>query len=204
VHELGLEVAVVVGGGNYFRGRMAESLGIGRTEADDIGMPGTVMNALMLRGALTARTDADVRVMTAFPLQSMAEPYIRLRAVRHLRHGAIVVLAGGSANRSSRPTTQPSSGLWSWARTPSSPPSTVLTASTTATRTRDQGRPAWRFSPTKRRWRAKSRSWTPVRWYRRRARPRDARVRRSSERNHASHEAALSSWADEIAMAAPR
>jgi uridylate kinase len=95
VHELGLEVAVVVGGGNYFRGREADDLGIGRAEADDIGMLGTVMNALMLRGALMARTEADVRVMTAFPLQSMAEPYIRLRAVRHLRHGAVLVLAGG-------------------------------------------------------------------------------------------------------------
>jgi uridylate kinase len=74
---------------------MAEELGIGRAEADDIGMLGTVMNALMLRGALTARTEADVRVMTAFPLQSMAEPYIRLRAVHHLRRGAVLVLAGG-------------------------------------------------------------------------------------------------------------
>ena len=95
MHELGVQVAVVVGGGNYFRGRMADGWGISRAEADNIGMLGTVMNALMLRGALTARTDADVRVMTAVPIHSVAEPFIRLRAVHHLERGMIVVLAGG-------------------------------------------------------------------------------------------------------------
>ena len=95
VHDLGIQVAVVVGGGNYFRGRMADGWGISRAEADNIGMLGTVMNALMLRGALTARTVTDVRVMTAMPIQSVAEPFIRLRAVRHLERGLIVLLAGG-------------------------------------------------------------------------------------------------------------
>jgi len=95
VHDLGVEVAVVVGGGNYFRGRMADGWGIGRAEADNIGMLGTVMNALMLRGALTGRTDADIRVMTAIPMQSVAEPFIRLRAISHLAQGRIVILAGG-------------------------------------------------------------------------------------------------------------
>ncbi|HET6187101.1 MAG TPA: UMP kinase [Trebonia sp.] len=95
VHKLGVQVAVVVGGGNYFRGRMADGWGISRAEADNIGMLGTVMNALMLRGALTARTDADIRVMTAVPIHSVAEPFIRLRAVHHLERGMIVVLAGG-------------------------------------------------------------------------------------------------------------
>src|ERR1700691_1546999 len=95
VHKLGVEVAVVIGGGNYFRGRMADGWGIGRAEADNIGMLGTVMNALMLRGVLTARSEADVRVMTAVPMQSVAEPFIRLRADRHLRRGLIVLLAGG-------------------------------------------------------------------------------------------------------------
>ena len=95
VHELGAELAVVIGGGNYFRGRMAEGWGIGRAEADNIGMLGTVMNALMLRGVLTGRHESDVRVMTAIPMQSVAEPFIRLRADRHLRHGLIVLLAGG-------------------------------------------------------------------------------------------------------------
>jgi uridylate kinase len=77
VHDLGVQIAVVVGGGNYFRGRMAEGWGISRAEADNIGMLGTVMNALMLRGVLTA------------------EPFIRLRAVRHLNRRLIVMLAGG-------------------------------------------------------------------------------------------------------------
>jgi uridylate kinase len=95
VHDLGVQLAVVIGGGNYFRGRMAAGWGISRAEADNIGMLGTVMNALMLRGALTAKTATDVRVMTAVPIQSVAEPFIRLRAVRHLEQGLIVLLAGG-------------------------------------------------------------------------------------------------------------
>jgi len=80
VHDLGVQIAVVVGGGNYFRGRMAG---------------GSVMNALMLRGVLTAGTGLDVRVMTAIPIQSVAEPFIRLRAAHHLDRGLIVLLAGG-------------------------------------------------------------------------------------------------------------
>ena len=95
LHQIGIQVAVVVGGGNYFRGRMAEGWGISRAEADNIGMLATVMNGLMLRGALTARTDADVRVMTAMPITSVAEPFIRLRAAHHLERDKIVVLAGG-------------------------------------------------------------------------------------------------------------
>ncbi|MGY0235321.1 UMP kinase [Longispora urticae] len=95
VRELGVQVAVVIGGGNYFRGRMADGWGIDRAEADNIGMLGTVMNALTLRGALTGASARDVRVMTAIPMTSMAEPFIRLRAVRHLEHGALVLLAGG-------------------------------------------------------------------------------------------------------------
>jgi uridylate kinase len=95
VRELEVQIAVVLGGGNFFRGRMAAGWGISRAEADNIGMLGTVMNALMLRGALTARTDIDIRVMTAIPIESVAEPFIRLRAIRHLERGSIVLLAGG-------------------------------------------------------------------------------------------------------------
>src|SRR6202042_2235912 len=95
VRDLGVQVAVVVGGGNYFRGRMADGWGISGAEADNMGMIGTVVNALMLRGALTPRTDAERRVMPAVPIHSGAEPFIRLRAVRHLEPGMIVVLAGG-------------------------------------------------------------------------------------------------------------
>jgi uridylate kinase len=95
VRDLGIEVAVVVGGGNIFRGNVAEEWGIERVEADQIGMLATVINSLFLRGVLTAKSDYDVRVMTALPMSNFAEPYIRLRATHHLEKGAIVVLACG-------------------------------------------------------------------------------------------------------------
>jgi uridylate kinase len=95
VRELGVEVAVVTGGGNIFRGNVAEEWGIDRVEADHIGMLGTVINSLFVRGVLTAKSAHDVRVMTALPMSNFAEPYIRLRATRHLERGAIVVLACG-------------------------------------------------------------------------------------------------------------
>jgi len=95
LHEAGLQVAVMVGGGNIFRGRVAEHWGIERVEADNIGMMATIVNSLILRGALSARSDAEVRVMSAIPVQSVAEPYIRLRAIKHLEKGYIVVFAGG-------------------------------------------------------------------------------------------------------------
>ncbi|MDR6292110.1 uridylate kinase [Inquilinus ginsengisoli] len=96
VRSLGIEVAIVIGGGNVFRGRVSEDWNIERAEADNIGMLGTVINAVMLRAALTARAGQEVRVMSAVPIPSMAEPYIRLRADRHLGKGAIVILAGGN------------------------------------------------------------------------------------------------------------
>src|SRR4051794_9244026 len=95
VRDAGVELAVLVGGGNIFRGSLAEEWGIERAEADNIGMLGTVINGLMLRGVLEARSAHEVRVMTAIPIQSVAEPFIRLRAIAHLERGAIVVLAGG-------------------------------------------------------------------------------------------------------------
>lgn len=91
----GVQVAVVVGGGNFFRGSLAEQWGIDRAEADSIGMLGTVMNSLMLRGVLKAKGDREVRVMTALPIPAVAEPFIRLRALGHLDKGYLVVLAGG-------------------------------------------------------------------------------------------------------------
>jgi uridylate kinase len=93
--ELGVQVAVVVGGGNFFRGSLAEEWGVARAEADSIGMLGTVMNSLMLRGVLTAAGAREVRVMTALPIPAVAEPFIRLRAIAHLEKGHVVVLAGG-------------------------------------------------------------------------------------------------------------
>jgi len=95
VRNLGIEVAVVIGGGNIFRGNVADDWGIERVEADHIGMLGTVINSLFLRGVLTAKGDYDVRVMTALPMVNFAEPYIRLRATHLLERGSIIVLACG-------------------------------------------------------------------------------------------------------------
>jgi uridylate kinase len=95
VTALGVQAAIVVGGGNFFRGSLAETWGIDRAEADSIGMLGTVMNSLMLRGVLKARGAGEVRVMTALPIPSVAEPFIRLRAIAHLEKGYLVILAGG-------------------------------------------------------------------------------------------------------------
>jgi uridylate kinase len=97
-HSQGIQVGVVVGGGNIFRGDLGEEWGIERAEADNIGMIATVINSLMLRGVLQARGSVDVRVMTAIPINTVAEPFIRLRAIRHLEHQSIVVLAAGTGN----------------------------------------------------------------------------------------------------------
>lgn len=96
VSRLGVEVAIMVGGGNIFRGRLADQWGIERAEADNIGMMATVVNSLILRGALTARGAGEVRVMTAIPMAAIAEPYIRLRAIKQLEKGSIVVFAAGT------------------------------------------------------------------------------------------------------------
>ncbi|SEM90523.1 UMP kinase [Paenibacillus sp. OV219] len=96
VVEKGIEVCLVIGGGNIFRGNMAALWGIERAEADNIGTLATVVNSLMLRGVLKAKGSHEVRVMTAIPLTSVAEPYIRLRAVHHLEKGYIVIFAGGN------------------------------------------------------------------------------------------------------------
>jgi uridylate kinase len=98
LHGLGVQVSVVVGGGNIFRGELGEEWGIERAEADNIGMIATVTNSLMLRGVLKSRGTVDVRVMTAIPIETVAEPFIRLRAIRHLEHGYIVILAAGTGN----------------------------------------------------------------------------------------------------------
>jgi len=98
VHQSGVQVSVIVGGGNIFRGELSKEWGIERAEADNIGMIATIANSLMLRGVLEARGKAKVRVMSAIPMNSIAEPFIRLRAIRHLDHGYIVVLAAGTGN----------------------------------------------------------------------------------------------------------
>ena len=96
MRELGVQVAVVVGGGNVFRGNRSDSWGIDRVEADNIGMLGTVINGLLLRGKLSALGEDNVRVMTAIPINAVAEPFLRLRAKRHLDKGAILIFSGGN------------------------------------------------------------------------------------------------------------
>lgn len=98
LHQAGIQVGVMVGGGNIFKGELGETWGIERAEADNIGMMATVINSLLLRGVLQARGAVEVRVMTALPIDTVAEPFIRLRAIRHLEHQAIVVLAAGTGN----------------------------------------------------------------------------------------------------------
>ncbi len=97
VHELGAEVCVVIGGGNIFRGIQSATQGIDRATGDYIGMLATVMNSLALQGALE-RLGLNTRVLSAIPMATVSEPYIRRRAVRHLEKGRIVIFAAGTGN----------------------------------------------------------------------------------------------------------
>ncbi len=92
-----LQMAIVAGGGNFWRGRNAEQLGMDRATADYMGMIGTVINALALQESLE-RAGVQTRVMTAIQMQQVAEPYIRRRALRHMEKGRVVILAGGNGN----------------------------------------------------------------------------------------------------------
>ena len=95
--ELGTEVGVVVGGGNFWRGADYEQTGMDRSTADFAGMLATIMNALALQDALE-RAGVTVRTQSAISMPSVAEPYIRRRAVRHLEKGRVVIFAGGTGN----------------------------------------------------------------------------------------------------------
>jgi uridylate kinase len=97
VRELGVELAIVVGGGNIFRGLAASALGMDRATADYMGMLATVLNALALKDALS-QVKVDTRVQTAIGMDAVAEPYIRGRAIRHLEKGRVVILAAGTGN----------------------------------------------------------------------------------------------------------
>jgi len=97
VQAEGHEIAIVVGGGNIFRGLSAAAKDMDRANADYMGMLATVINALALRDALE-RAGAECRVQTAIVIQEVAEPYIRLRAIRHLEKGRIVIFAAGTGN----------------------------------------------------------------------------------------------------------
>jgi len=93
----GIEIAIVVGGGNIFRGLAASAKGMDRAQGDYIGMLATVMNALALQEALE-RAGVFTRVMSAIEMQQVAEPYIRRRAIRHLEKGRVVIFAAGTGN----------------------------------------------------------------------------------------------------------
>jgi uridylate kinase len=97
VQRLGVEVALVVGAGNLFRGKLAESLGIKRVTGDHMGMLATVMNSLALQDTLE-RMGVQARVMCSFSMKEIAEPYIIRKAIDHLEHGRVVIAAGGTGH----------------------------------------------------------------------------------------------------------
>jgi len=97
VHGLGVEIALVVGGGNIFRGMEATSLGMDRVTGDHMGMLATLINSLALQDALEKRS-VTTRVLSALEIQEVAEPFIRRRALRHLEKGRVVILAAGTGN----------------------------------------------------------------------------------------------------------
>jgi uridylate kinase len=97
IRAMGVDVAIVVGGGNFWRGRTGAMVGMDATQSDHIGMLGTVMNALALQDSLE-RAGQSTRVMSAIEMPRIAEPYIRRRAMRHLEKGRVVIFAAGTGN----------------------------------------------------------------------------------------------------------
>src|SRR5262245_19339775 len=97
VHELGVQIAVVVGGGNIFRGVSKSAGNMDRSSADYIGLLATVMNAVVLQDALE-KVNVHTRVMSAIDIPQLAEPFIRRRAIRHLEKGRVVIFAAGTGN----------------------------------------------------------------------------------------------------------
>lgn len=97
LHEMGVDIGIVVGGGNFWRGNEGLERGMDRSTADYIGMLGTVMNALALMDAIE-RAGVDTRVQTSIEMKAVAEPYIRRRAIRHLEKGRIVIFGAGTGN----------------------------------------------------------------------------------------------------------
>ena len=97
IHQVGVALGLVIGGGNIVRGSIASKQGMDRVSADYMGMLATIMNALAIQDLLE-RKGIDTRVMTAIRMPQLAEPYIRRRAVRHLEKGRVVIFAGGTGN----------------------------------------------------------------------------------------------------------
>lgn len=97
IHDLGVEVGVVVGGGNLWRGKEAEELGMDRAQADYMGMIATVMNGLAIQDALE-KVDVPVRVASSIEIKQICEPYIRRKADKHLSHNTVMVFVGGTGS----------------------------------------------------------------------------------------------------------
>jgi uridylate kinase len=97
IRKMGVEIAIVVGGGNIFRGHVGETRGIDRNTGDYMGMLATVINALAIQDALE-KEGIDTRVQTAIEMRQVAEPFIRRRAMRHLSKGRVVIFGGGTGN----------------------------------------------------------------------------------------------------------
>jgi len=101
VHDLGVQIAIVCGGGNIWRGVTGEQMGMERAQADYMGMMATVMNALALQDNLES-IGVPTRVQTSIEMRQIAEPYIRRKAVRHLEKGRVVIFAGGQGTLTSQ------------------------------------------------------------------------------------------------------
>lgn len=97
LYLLGVQVGIVVGAGNLWRGKTGEELGMDRAQADYMGMLGTIMNGLALQDALES-VDVPTRVMTVLPVAAVAEPYIRRRAIRHFEKGRVLIFSGGTGS----------------------------------------------------------------------------------------------------------
>lgn len=97
IHDMGVQIGVVIGGGNIWRGQIGVERGMDQPTADYMGMIATVINALALRDALE-REGVHARVQTAIEMNKVAEPYIRLRAIRHMEKGRVVIMCGGTGN----------------------------------------------------------------------------------------------------------
>lgn len=95
--DAGVQVSIVVGAGNIWRGKLAETIGIDQASADYMGMLGTIINALALQSSIE-ETGISCRVLSAISAQQVAEPYIRRRAIRHLEKGRVIIFAGGTGN----------------------------------------------------------------------------------------------------------
>ena len=96
-HDKGIEIAIVVGGGNFIRGKVVAENGFDRVQGDNMGMLATVINALAIQSRLEG-IGVDTRVMTSIEMQKVAEPFIQRRAIRHLEKGRVVIFGGGTGS----------------------------------------------------------------------------------------------------------